>query len=320
MEGNNTKMITNIKVVSLLPVVDKKYKSLVQTNVKPEKLSFELESTKEIKICASVANAIRRTGCSELLVKYLHVDVRDIATSDEFHIHEQIRNRLACIPIMQNVPVGTSFSVKEANTSGKMTSVYSNFEFDGKPICNKFNIATLHANKSIYINNITVKEQYGTKFGPCVLASHAISRDNRPDKYDEFTNTGVRSRETDSEKLELIFDIHGTVDSRTFIKLICDNLIERIKNAEEQIGNIYFAGDIYQLRIFNESESLMVMFADVTRQLFPELLAVKSLVDDTDVNKHGTLTIRSETNDVKSKLTIVTQHLQLIFKTIKGYF
>ncbi len=180
------KTVSDIKYKKIEPLINdpaiKSFKnevaSLLPKNMSRESVRFRLHN-----VDTSVGNAIRRTIIDELPVKALIA--KTIDTNEPFIIPDEIRDRIAFIPIDQSIPTGTKFSlsVDENGTVYshhiKSVSFPSSVETDkakqkdepndgkgprddkGPKLMDRFHIANLPNGKYLHIPEIVVEEGYG---------------------------------------------------------------------------------------------------------------------------------------------------------------
>jgi len=126
----------------------------------PEQVNFEL-----LNVNLGIANGIRRTIMSEILVRSLHFERADFESTDPFHIIDMIEQRINIIPILQNTSPDAVFSLSITNNSKYEIEVRSQ---DIKIVSgckklpfNNFVLCTLQAGKTISISKIKIREGYG---------------------------------------------------------------------------------------------------------------------------------------------------------------
>lgn len=89
---------------------------------KDQKISFYLSRTHR-----TFANALKRTATNECRMVALQLELEDIITDEKFILVNQLAIRVGLIPIRQDIPVGTTFTleVKNPSTNTGKLSVYS---------------------------------------------------------------------------------------------------------------------------------------------------------------------------------------------------
>lgn len=139
------------------PEIAKKIRSLLPSRDR-QRISFHL-----INSGVPIANAIRRVIQGELDVKCLKVTVSDIKTDDVYIICDELAGRIGCIPIDQDIPVGTEFALNVANSDNQRKVILSS-SIQLKPnskvkeawFAETVNLFQLNAGKYIEISSIRV--------------------------------------------------------------------------------------------------------------------------------------------------------------------
>lgn len=169
MAENKKCVIENYKIEKITIDADPKLQKLLPT-VEREKISFYLKNAN-----VSIANAIRRVVSGELKVKYLTCDIHDINTNDDFIILDELKDRINFIPINQDIPVGTVFTLNVSNTNAKKRYyiVHSNEivskTYTGRAFAETFRLAELNPAKYLIIPKIIVVEDYGYNISSACL-------------------------------------------------------------------------------------------------------------------------------------------------------
>jgi DNA-directed RNA polymerase subunit L len=157
------RLVKNLEIKELVPNFDidvfRKYSTQLKklwTDRKMYEISFDL-----IGVTDKIANAIRRTALTELDVKALTFDVSQIQTNVNFLIANELLDRIQFIPIKQDTPLDTVFSVSAVNNGGDREVLYSSSIVSagsgGKNwIPQKFRLAELRPGEYLHIPNITV--------------------------------------------------------------------------------------------------------------------------------------------------------------------
>lgn len=148
---------------------DKELQKLLPT-FERERISFYLKNAN-----LSIANAIRRVVSGELKVKYLTCNIHDISTNDDYIILDELRDRINFIPLKQDVPINTTFTLNASNIDSKKRYkiVHSNEiiskTYIDKAFAETFRIAELSPTKYLIIPKITVVEDYGFNYSASCL-------------------------------------------------------------------------------------------------------------------------------------------------------
>jgi DNA-directed RNA polymerase subunit L len=125
-----------------------------------EKISFIIRGTN-----TATANAIRRCVMSELRWKVLQVDAENVVSTEPFLKIPEFCKRIAFIPIRQNIPSDTKFSISVKNNDAKQNRMIVHSDeivsSDKKKYFDStYRIAELHPGNYIKVKDITVREGY----------------------------------------------------------------------------------------------------------------------------------------------------------------
>lgn len=229
-----------------------KYKDLIEKNkhLLPTftklGLQFQLINSNE-----AFANAIRIIFNDELLVKYLNVSIFDINTDDKYILPDNIIERIASIPLLQNTNINKKYKLQINNNSNDIIKVYSK---ELIPIDNSksldFNpnilICTLKPNKNLTINNITINQDYGFNNNIFSLGSFTYEIINT-----DFSSLSLNTDSTDFQ-IELI--PNANISMPDLVNQIYDNLYFRLKKIQNDIND-------YQLE--NHSSDVSKILTDL---------------------------------------------------------
>jgi hypothetical protein len=215
--------ISELKVEAVVPNLDlftkdkekQKQISTLLPELVQENISFVLDNTN-----TATANAIRRGVLSEISWKVMCVDPTSVVTNEPFLKVHEFCKRLAFIPIMQDIPTGTTFSISVRNTnmtenrmivhsdaikvdnsSGSANSKTAKALFDST-----YRIAELHPGNYLKVDGITIREGYSfmidepdganAKFCPVANVQYAVL-DYTPvyvlNNKQQFTSTYMRT-------------------------------------------------------------------------------------------------------------------------------
>jgi len=253
--------IDNItSIIHKIKYEDTKYKILFEKNkdlipiFKPETLSFNIYNTK-----SSFVNGIRRCIIDELLVKNLYYDMSEFSSNDKFLLSDFIQNRLQSISILQDIDEKKKFSLNIYNNTTKIMYIYSNSiinqNSNDKTIYFNQNIkiCDLKPNKSLNINNIIIKSDYG--FNNNIYSIGCAS-------YEVINMDMNKNQSLNTEPSDFKFYIYsnGNINSNNILIKSCSTLIERL----DKINNLILTYDnesIYNDElIINKNENLSSYF------------------------------------------------------------
>ena len=170
-------MIKSVRVETLVPDLSgypAEFKKLL-----PERLSqvttFDLSG-----VNSPIANALRRVLIDEVPVRALLVNYENIKTDDSFIFPDQIKLGIEQIPIDQNIPLGTEFTLRMVNRTTGSNIIYSSNihpkgDRKGKlPFDSCHRLGRLNPGKRITVTNIKVVEgqaMHDAKFTATALVS-----------------------------------------------------------------------------------------------------------------------------------------------------
>lgn len=155
--------VRNYSVTQILPAFDDVFSEITEelrsvlSDRSEYEVSFELH---DVSVC--VANGFRRTALDELVVSSL--EVGDIQTNAEFIISDELRDRVALIPIRQDIPEDAVFSVAVVNGDKSMNKNVMSKDLVGPHadcVPSGFRIAELKHGKYLKIPRITVSRGIG---------------------------------------------------------------------------------------------------------------------------------------------------------------
>lgn len=245
--------ITNIVINDYSIDLNKsKYKTLLEKNKElfPNytKLGLQFQILKSNE---AFANAIRTVFNDELLVKYLDVSIFNIITNDKYILPDNLIERIASIPLMQNTNITKKYKLQIVNNSNDIIKVYSK---DLKAMDNSksidFNqnilICTLKPNKYLNINNITINQEYGFNNNIFSLGSFTYEIIN--------TDFNTLSLNTNSSDFQLELINNGNISLHDLVNQIYDNLYIRLKKIQKDIND-------YELE--NQSSDISKILTDI---------------------------------------------------------
>jgi len=244
--------VKNIKVNDYSININNKYKSILEKNqhllptLNKVGLQFQLINSNE-----AFANSIRMVFNDELLVKYLDVSIFDLNTNDKYILPDNIIERIALIPLNQNVNSDKKYKLHIMNNSNDIIKIYSKelkTMNEDKSIDFNPNIllCTLKPNKSLTINNIKINQEYGFNNHIFSLGSFAYEIINT-----NFNTLSFNNNCTDFQ-LELI--PNANIPLEDLVHKIYDNLYIRLKKIQNDINT-------YQLE--NHSNDISKILTDL---------------------------------------------------------
>jgi DNA-directed RNA polymerase subunit L len=244
--------VKNIKVNDYSININNKYKSILEKNqhllptLNKVGLQFQLINSNE-----AFANSIRMVFNDELLVKYLDVSIFDLNTNDKYILPDNIIERIALIPLNQNVNSDKKYKLHIMNNSNDIIKIYSKelkTMNEDKSIDFNPNIllCTLKPNKSLTINNIKINQEYGFNNHIFSLGSFAYEIINT-----NFNTLSLNNNCTDFQ-LELI--PNANIPLEDLVHKIYDNLYIRLKKIQNDINT-------YQLE--NHSNDISKILTDL---------------------------------------------------------
>lgn len=245
--------VKNIKINNYSINIDKsKYKTLLDSN--KHLLPFYTKTGLEFQLINSneaFANAIRTIFNDELLIKYLDVSIFNINTDDKYILPDNIIERIASIPLLQNTNINKKYKLQIINNSNDIIKVYSKeLKSTDNSQVKDFNpnilICTLKPNKYLSINNITINQDYGFHNNIFSLGSFTYEIINT-----DFQSLSLNTNSTDFQ-LELINN--GNIKMDDLVNKIYDNLYIRLKKIQNDINT-------YQLE--NHSSDISKILTDL---------------------------------------------------------
>lgn len=268
--------VKNIKIKNLSPnITDDKLKKMVPKTLIPKRMEFELHN-----INIGIANGIRRTLPSELLVKCMDFNFDKYSTNDVFMLNDFIKERIHNIPINQNVSYDSVFSLNVTNRTNKLMHVKSSeILLDGQknkklPFNGEFTLAILHPHKFLKITNIFIEEDYGYNGAWWSMAcnSTCLPLDQTP--IDLYTGEGISSSVSDPRKHKILFTSNGVLPMREIMIECCENIKERLTYVSSILDTLSFTLDEYILNVQGETDTIGNMLVKTISDLYPDITAV----------------------------------------------
>jgi DNA-directed RNA polymerase subunit L len=267
---------------------DSKYKNIIDSykhlipKFSKSGIQFQLLNSNE-----AFANSIRIVFNDELLVNYLNVSIFDINTDDKYILSDNIADRIASIPLKQEINIKKTYKLNVINNSNDIIKVYSGeIKNHDNSNVDDFNsnivICTLKPNKYIIINNIKIGNDYGYNNSIYSIGSFKYQIINT-----DFTELSLNTESKDFE-LELI--TNGNINLSNLINKIYDNLYFRLKKLQNDINAyklenhssditkiltdvfiINTDNNIYEIHIVNEYNNIGNLITRYVYNLNPEI-------------------------------------------------
>lgn len=210
------------------------------------RLTFEIVDSN----CA-VANGLRRTIMTELPIRHMTVSMNDIKTTDMRIVGDIVLGRIEMIPIPQNTPLGSMYSLKFENLSDTFVDVNSseikqrgssvNGMMSTIPIC------SINARHSISISDITVVESYGYINGRASLGRVSYEILN----HDMDKNLSTTSNPS---HFKLTIEMPGNVNVKEHVIFAINNICSRLDAID--IDNHTTEFNTFKLLIPNETHTI----------------------------------------------------------------
>lgn len=219
----------------------------------------------EIADCnAAMKQSLIRAMSSEILSNYLLCEQHDIHTDDNHIIAELVVARFRMVPLMQNIPVDTTFSMNVVNNTASVMAVHMKHVVPSNPKITAFNgnIILLHlkAGCSIKIPKIAIDQKmpfmpgYGMISLCCGVGSRSLDVD-ASNAYDPVEGT-LKTEVADPKKWAIEFDTNGTIPAKQLLKIGCESLITRLTDIKDQLHTISSKDGISTLTVVGESDTI----------------------------------------------------------------
>lgn len=256
--------IKNVSVVSnkinLAKTQYAAFKDLTPTQVN-QKIVFEIVNSN----CA-FANGLRRTMSNEIPVRHLTVSMTDIFTTDPWVVGDIIRGRIEMIPIPQDTPIGTTYTVRFENNSDTyvdvLTSEIKHRGTTAKGIIQSLPICSINSHHSISIDNITVAESYGYTNGRISIGRVAYEILNHDMKNNSSGNS-------DPSHFRLELEVPGNIDPKEIIIKSIDSICNRLDAIDYSLNKSEY--NVYKLLIPNESHTIGNLLATYIFKINPNI-------------------------------------------------
>jgi len=319
--------VSKIEISKYKPNVPKRFEHLAPKELISEHMEFQINN-----VSNAISNAIRRTITSELLVKAMKVDLKNIndfedsekVHEDKFIISDMIESRITMIPLRQDVPKNAMFKLYYHNKSHEVAKVKTSelVQVSGEtlkimPFNTNIDLLHLQPGKKVKINKIRINEDYGYNFAPYTVAVNAVSVAVDQVPYNAYKKEGIKSSLSNPQVWKIAFNTNGTSPCKTIIKNACDNLIERVQLINDYLKLIENANDEYILHIKGESDTIGNLLMKTITTLFPDIISVTYSTET--FTRELTVRIRCD-EDISTIYEITIKHIVKIFTDIKKYF
>lgn len=258
-------------------------KNLLIINVAGENIKIP---TQQIRfemtgINTSIANAIRRVAYGELQIKRLYCDPTDIISNDRYLISLWVSKMLSNIVIDQKILISETFKLHAENKTSEpsivtTSSIISNNKYwqPNAPLCSLKSYEThrlLSMNENyiyITIKNIRVKTSLGIDDGKFNQCSHAsIQPIDAPPK----TFGGTSSTESFPTHYYFKLLSNGGYDPNKLLNDICENIIERLRNIEEESNKLKNTEpDIYEFLTKENHTIVNMVYYELVTEIIPD--------------------------------------------------
>ncbi len=210
-------------------------------------LSFEITNSNY-----AIANGLRRTIKSEIPMKYLTVSMADIFSTDPYVTGDVIRKRIEMIPIPQDTPVDSTYSIRFENKSDTYVDVLSS-EIKQRggttPVgfIQAIPIVSINSYQSFVVENITVSEtqSYINSRVTAARVGYNIL------DHDMHTESSINS---DPKHFYLEVETPGNIDPRYIVRTAIDSLIKRLRSINYSLSKTEY--NVYKLMIPNETHTI----------------------------------------------------------------
>lgn len=174
--------------------------------------------------------------------------------------------------------------------------------------------------KTIKINIRVGQEfNYNRGFGALSLAHHCVSLalDVTPINTFEIKNgapVGISSSVANPTNYKIGFNTNGTMTPQNIVKVVCDNIIERVKAVEGLLYAIEENNDEHILVIDGETDTIGNLFMRTISDIYPDITAVT--YSTSNVGRSITIKIRCD-EDISTIYDGAIRHITGVFEQIK---
>ncbi len=295
LEDKSKPSLLNFKFVSLKPNfsnlskehIDKE--TLDELNASLPTVHFAESCSFEVhNVSQAMANGIRRTLKSEILVKCLDFDTNKFKTTEPYALFDFIHSRIKQIPISQDIPDDAKYKLDITNNTDDMFKVETrHLEPLNKSAKDKYMnetftiIEMLTAGTNLKIDEIYVVSNYNWYFGGFTAVSKAtcLPLDQKP--LNLRTGEGISSSVSNPRKHKISINTNGTIRPDRLVTMALDEIIKRLNKAKDLIGDLQVTTDQHLWIIKGETDTIGHIITRSIFELNPEIPAVTY---DTDEN------------------------------------
>ncbi len=242
------------------------------------KLSFELLDSNE-----AFANGLRRAFINEIPVRHLTVSMTDIFTTDPWIDASIIRGRIEMLPIPQDIPVGSTYSIRFENTSDTHVDIMSSeLKQRGsavKGMIQSVPICSINSMHSLTVDQITVAESYGytnsrVSVGRVSYEILQFEIWNADTNKFEVSNDMRRHSAAEARPIHFRMEVEvpGNIDPKKMVLKAIDSICDRLDTIDYSLSKVEF--DVYKLTITNESHTIGNLMALYINKLCPTVAYV----------------------------------------------
>lgn len=199
------------------------YEVLVKSKVMLPNMSKNIIKFKLVNSNEAFANAIRRVHNDELKVGAMNIHSSDFATNDKFILPDNLFERLKLIPVEE---FSGKKSLKVENTTDEIMKIYASDIKPSTGFNHNIQLCSLRPGKYLYLNNITLKKEYGYVDNAYTVGTY---------RYD--TPIIGDSMSIDSTEFDMELADNGQYGYSKIIDSIRDNLVTRLNRVTSLIAN-----------------------------------------------------------------------------------
>jgi DNA-directed RNA polymerase subunit L len=274
-------------------------------------------------INSAIAGAIIRTMGGELPVSYMEATLE---TNDIYIIPNMVISRIRMIPIMQNIPIGSKYSLNFVNKtqllevikSGEIKPAKNSNEipFNQNITLCKLNSVAEDESDTFIKMNITVESNYSYIPGFGGLSHSYLCTALPEENYNPIEHTGIKTPVSNSDTFNFQFKTHGTINSRQLLLITFQNIIERVQRIAEFLEMKTVENNIYKYNIIDESVTI--------GNLFEKLLVfapdVNTITCSCDVDSYNITLTLSTNADPDVIITNGIKSISAVFEKLKKMF
>ncbi len=343
IQSSISTMITDYQIEYLKPEEkDENIRKMLPTVMVPYKASFVLNG-----VSNAISNAIRRVIMSELPVKGLNFKQEDFSSDSPYTLGSYVETRIRCIPLSQEVPEDTVFSLSVTNNTNDLMTVYSkhltaksNTNQKTKDLFNEtIPITELDPDKSIKISNITVVRATAGNFAGFAVGFSATSvpldvEMFNPSGSGNSSNSGnsgvigvsplgVSASVANPRKWRLSFYSNGNASvwpqgkTNGIVVDACNVVIDRLRAVKVLIAEskeFQIKDDLYVLQIQGETDTIGNIFTRGICDMYPDVSACTH--DYNNVSRVLTIRLRSTGSHAEMLTKVADQAIGIFEKII----